>query len=310
MILVTGGTGFIGQVLIRHLISMGYPVRTLLRPSHTSPNLPRGVPVEAVICGLKDERGLRAAMKGVDVIYHLVGSESQGNQADLMGVDIEGTRIIARVAAEARVNRFFYLSHLGADRASAYPLLKAKAIAESHIIHSGVNYTIFRSALAYGPNDRFTNALARLIKLSPGLFLMPGDGSTLLQPIWVEDLVVCLTLALDDPATSGMVYSIGGPEYLTFRQIIENLLDTLKLKRLIVPIPPAYMRILSVWVESTYKNFPLSVFWQDYLASNRTCQLDTLPRVFGLMPVRFARQLSYLTQSKQADEWNELRGPL
>ncbi len=227
-----------------------------------------------------------------------------------MGVDIEGTRVIARVAAEARVNRFFYLSHLGADRASAYPLLKAKAIAESHVIHSGVNYTIFRSALAYGPNDRFTSALARLIKLSPGLFLMPGDGSTLLQPIWVEDLVVCLTLALDDPATSSMVYSIGGPEYLTFRQIIESLLDTLKLKRLIVPIPPAYMRILSVWVESTYKNFPLSIFWQDYLASNRTCQLDTLPRVFGLMPVRFARQLSYLTQSNQADEWNEFRGPL
>ncbi len=82
---MTGGTGFIGQVLIRHLISMGYPVRTLLRPSNTSPNLPRGIPVEAVICGLKDERGLRAAMKGVDVIYHLVGSEGQGNQADFNG---------------------------------------------------------------------------------------------------------------------------------------------------------------------------------------------------------------------------------
>ena len=93
MILVTGGTGFIGQALIRQLVSLGKPVRTLLRPSIVTPNLPRGIPIEVAVSSFDDERSLRAAMKGVDVIYHLAGSERLGSRlADLVGVDIEGTK--------------------------------------------------------------------------------------------------------------------------------------------------------------------------------------------------------------------------
>lgn len=276
---------------------MGHQVRTLLRPSRKSPNLPVGVPVEAVICSLQDERGLRAAMKGVDVIYHLAGAENLGTQADLMGVDIEGTRSIARVAAEAGVDRIFYLSHLGADRFSAYSVLQAKAIAENFLQKSGVSSTIFRTAVVYGQNDHFTTDIDRLLRISPFIFWMPGDGSTALQPIWVEDLVVCLTLALDDPSTANRTFSIGGPEFLPFRQIVETIMNVTGRKRWIVSIPPAYMRHLTIWVEGTFRNVPLSIFWQDYLAADRTCELDTLPRLFGLMPERFGRQLEYLTMA-------------
>jgi uncharacterized protein YbjT (DUF2867 family) len=299
MILVTGGTGFVGQVLMRHLVAMGNKVRTLLRPSLESPHLPRGVAVEAVICGLRDERGLRAAMKGVDVVFHLAGAERKGSQADLMGVDIEGTRTVASVAADAGVERFVFLSHLGADRASAYPVLKSKAIAESHIIHSGISYTIFRSAVLYGPGDQFTTELARLLRISPGIFLIPDNGKTLLQPLWVEDLVTCLTLALDDPGTTNQVLSVGGPEYLSFHQIVSTIQDVAGVKRWNVSLSPAYLRILSVLFENSFKNFPLSIFWQDYLAADRTCDLDTLPRIFGLMPERFNRQLDYLVRSRK-----------
>ncbi len=298
MILVTGGTGFVGQALIRHLVDIGYPVRTLLRPSPASPSLPKSVPIEAVICSLKDERGLRAALKDVDVIFHLAGAERRGTQADLMGVDIEGTQTLARAAADAGVKRFFYLSHLGADRASAYPVLKAKAIAESHIIHSGVPYTIFRSAVVYGPGDQFTTELARLIRRSPGVVLLPGDGSTLIQPLWIEDLVTCLGLALEDAQTANRIFSIGGPEQLPFREIVKTLLAALRLRRSLVPVSPAYLRILAVWLESSVKDFPLSVFWLDYLAADRTCDLDTLPRLFGLLPARFERQLDFLKISR------------
>jgi NADH dehydrogenase len=294
MILVTGGTGFVGQVLIRHLVSMGVQVRTLLRPSAQSPRLPRGVAVEAVICSLKDERGLRAAMKGVDIVFHLAGAERRGSQADLMGVDIEGTRTIAGVAADAGVERFLYLSHLGADRASAYTLLKSKAIAESYITRSGVPYTIFRSAVIFGPGDQFTTELVRMLRISPGIFLLPGDGSTLLQPLWVEDLVTCLTLAMQDPALAGQTISVGGAEFLRFREITQTVMAASRTRRWIVPVSPVILRGLSVFFENISTNFPLSVFWQDYLAVDRTCDLDTLPRLFGLMPVRFARQLEYL----------------
>jgi NADH dehydrogenase len=296
MILVTGGTGFVGQVLIRHLVSMGVQVRTLLRPSSISPKLPRGVAVEAVICGLKDERGLRAAMKGVDVVFHLAGAERLGSKADLMGVDIEGTRTIADVAADAGVERFFYLSHLGADRASAYALLKSKAIAESYIIHSGVPYTIFRSAAVFGPGDQFTTELVRMLRISPGIFLLPGEGDSMLQPLWVEDLVTCLTLAMQDPTLANQTLSIGGPEYLRFREIVKIVMAASHTNRWIVQTSPAFLRGLSIFLDNTFKYFPLSVFWQDYLAVDRTCNLDTLPRVFGLMPVRFARQLEYLNR--------------
>jgi uncharacterized protein YbjT (DUF2867 family) len=299
MILVTGGTGFIGQVLIRHLVSMGLQVRTLLRPSPASPNLPTGVAIEAVICGLNDERSLRAAMKGVDVVFHLAGAERLGSQADLMGVDIEGTRSISNVAAGAGIKHFFYLSHLGADRASAYPLLKSKAIAESYILQSGVPYTIFRSAAVFGPGDQFTTELARLIRISPGIFLMPGRGDVRLQPLWIEDLVTCLILALEDPNTINQVYAIGGPEYLRFDSIVKTLMQVTRVRRSIVSISPAYLRILSIFMENTFKQFPLSVFWQDYLAADRTCELDTLPRLFGLMPERFNRQLAYLSPGGQ-----------
>ena len=211
MILVTGGTGFIGKALIRQLSEAGMPVRLLIRPSKKSPDLPRGVPVEVTVANLTDIRSLHSAMVDVNIVYHLAGIEWHGAHASLMDVDIQGTRAISQVAGEAGVERLFYLSHLGADRASAYPVLKAKAIAEESIRRSGVKHTILRSALVYGMNDHFTSGLARLLNALPYLFFVPEEGDTLLQPIWVEDLVTCLVWALDDDLTINQTYSVGGP---------------------------------------------------------------------------------------------------
>jgi uncharacterized protein YbjT (DUF2867 family) len=307
MILVTGATGFIGSVLIRHLSAMGKQVRTLIRPSKKSPNLPRGVPIEVAVSSLRDERGLRAAMKGVDTVYHLAGIEGRGSRADLMDVDIMGTQAVARAAAEASVDRIIFLSHLGADRASAYPVLKTKAIAESYIRQSKVDFTIFRSAIVYGKNDHFTTGLGILLHALPGFFIIPGDGSTLIQPIWVEDLVTCMTWALDDPATRNQVFEVGGPEYIPFQKVLEDVMASVGVQRWITHMGPAYLRSLTVFMEHTFPAFPVSVFWLDYLAANRTCSLDTVPRVFGLMPARFAQRIDYLKGlAWQKDMWKML----
>ena len=307
MILVTGGTGFIGQVLIRQLTAMGKQVRTLVRPSKKSPDLPRGVPIEITVSSLKDERGLRAAMRGVDVVYHLAGAEWRGNRANLMAIDIQGTQAVAQAAADAGVKRIFYLSHLGSDRASAYPVFKAKAIAESYIRQCKVDYTIFRSGITFGYKDHFTTGLCNLLYALPAFFFIPGDGSTLIQPIWVEDLVTCITWGMEDDATRNMTFDVGGPEYISFRKTIEEIMPVIGVRRWLAPVSPVMLRGLTVFMEQFFPSFPVSVFWLDYLASNRTCPLDTVPREFGLLPARFSQKLGYLSgQTWQKNLWQLL----
>lgn len=301
MILVTGGTGFIGRALIRHLAENNYSVRTLIRPSSKSPSLPKGVPIDAAVSSLQDERGLRAAMVGIDTIFHLASGEWRGTQASLMEIDIQGTRSVIQAAQDAGVKHIFYISHIGADRASAYPVFKAKAIAEEFIRRSGINYTIIRSAIIYGQRDGFSTGLARLINLSPFFYVIPGDGMTLLQPLWVEDLATCLTWSLENAEIINRTLEIGGPEYLTYTQILELIMKTINKKRRTINIRPPYLRTLTVFIESIFPNPPVSVYWLDYLAANRTCPLDTLPRVFNLLPSRFSHRIEYLSEDIESE---------
>ena len=306
-ILVTGGTGFIGQALVRHLAEAGYHVRILLRASSQSPNLPRSVPVEVSVSSLADERGLRAAMVGVDTVYHLAGAEWRGAYASLMEIDIRGTQNVVAAAADARVGRLFFVSHLGADRASAYPVLKAKAIAEEYIRRSGIDYTIMRAAIVYGRNDGFTTGLAQLLASIPRFFLVPGDGESLLQPLWVEDLATCLTWALEDERTFNQMYEIGGPEYLTFNQVAQIIMEELGIQRTLIHLRQPYLRALTVFLENLLPSTPVSVYWLDYLATNRASSLDAIPRLFNLMPSRFSQRLAYLdAHDWRRDMWRSL----
>ncbi len=250
--------------------------------------------MEVAVSSIDDVRGLRAAMHGVQVIYHLAGGEGEGGRANLQAVDIDGTRALCEAAVDARIQRIFYISHLGADRAAGFPVLKAKGIAEEYIRKSGVSYTILRGSLLYGPGDEFTTGLAMLLAAAPGFLPLPAKGETQLQPLWVEDLVTCLTWALEQPELVNQTYDIGGAENISLQQMAVAVMAATGMKRLLVHWPMQTLRAMTIIMESIFPRFPASIFWLDYLAVNRTCPANSIPRIFGLMPARFHSRLDYL----------------
>lgn len=293
-VLVTGGTGFVGRSVVRRLLEAGHTVRTLLRPSPQSPRLPHGVPIQVALAALNDRRGVQAAMVGMQAVVHLASEERSGSEARLQATDVEGARVLAAAAAQAGVRRVVALSHLGADRAAAYPVMRAKAQMERHLRDSGIPYTILRSGLAFGESDHFTTPLAMSLALAPGFFPLIGDGHTRLQPIWVQDLATCVSWALEEPALTDRTYDIGGPEHLPWEEIVQLVMDATGARRMLWRWSPPYARA-ALWLAGRLLRRPaFNTFWVDYLAVDRTASLDSLPRLFGLQPSRMESRLDYL----------------
>ncbi len=289
-----GGTSFLGRSLLTQLKDHSYPLRVLLEPAAQSPFLPSGLSFEAALSSLQDERGIRAAMIGVDTVLHVGGPRLGAAPDDSSEAYGRGVEVLVDKAREAGVRRIIYVSQLGADRASAYPLLQANARAEEAIQNSGLDYTILRSSVLYGEGDTFTSGLAQTIAASPLFFFLPGDGKTTLQPLWVDDLATCVLWSLDIEETIGSIYSVGGPEYFTLEEITQMIMLQAAMLRIIVKTRPPYLRFGARVMQLLLPRPPVNVHWIDYLAVSRTTDLNTLPRVFGLAPSRMEERLAYL----------------
>ncbi|NIS81285.1 MAG: NAD(P)H-binding protein [Anaerolineales bacterium] len=296
MILVTGGTNFVGRSVLKQLTLYGHSVRSLLRPSKQTPKLPHGIPVDVTLAALTDRRGIRASLVGIDTVVHIASITGLPIQERQLEVEVEGTRTLAEACAQAGIKRLIYVGQIGADRSSAYVEIRARANAEHHVRTSGLPFTILRSTILFGREDLFTVPLAQLLSVAPLFFPIPGDGSTLLQPLWVEDLATCVTWILDDPRTVGETFEIGGPEYLSFRRVLRILMRAASSPRILFSTRPPYLRIGASWMQRLMPQAPISPLWVDYLAVDRTTDLNTLPSVFGLQPSRMEDNLSYLQE--------------
>jgi len=166
MILITGATSCVGRVVVSQLAAEGRGVRCLLRPSLREQRLSTGIPFSSVSASMSDLPALRTAMQGVTAIVHLTGEEDL-DYGETLRNHVEDTSNLLPAAQEADVRRFIYLSRLGADRVSAYPLFRARGDAEALLRESGLDYTILQVSVTYGPEDVFTNVLVMLAKMMP-----------------------------------------------------------------------------------------------------------------------------------------------
>ncbi|HHX09450.1 MAG TPA: NAD(P)H-binding protein [Chloroflexi bacterium] len=294
MILITGSTGFIGSRLVEKLEANSLDYRLLIFPGSDDKTLPQGKTYDVVLSSLEDRGSLRTAFNKVDTVFHLAGIEQEGSQADLSRFEVRYLETFTNIAKEAGVQRFYYLSHLGADRNSAYGLLKANGRAEAILQNSGLHYTIIRSSWLFGEGDHFTESIAGLIKKGLGFYFLPGDGGVLLQPLWVEDLVTALVWSLDMSETVDQIIEVGGPEHLSYREVVSLVGQEINKKVKFLNITPVQYSYFTQMVENRMKKPLINVYWMDYLSENRTCALDSMSRIFEINPARMKHKISYL----------------
>lgn len=290
------------------LVQSGAQVRCLLRPQARTPQLPRSFAVPVANADLESGHGLAAACAGAQVVIHLAGNYARGTTAGLMSADYRGTLQLLQAAQQAGVQRFVYLSHLGADRASAFQLLKIKGLAEEYIRQSGVPYTIVQSAPVFGAGDALPSMLAALLRLAPGVFVRPGPIDARWQPLWVQDLVHGLVAVCADRGFENRTIEIGGPEALAFNEVLAAIMAATGVQRQIITAPLAYSRpAMGVW-RRLWPQSPLAGCWLDLLAVNQACEINSMQRFFELRPARFSPNLGYLRGHSWLDDWRLVTG--
>ena len=299
MILVTGATGLIGRRLVPHLVEAGWAVRVLVQPRRAG-RLARFEwldDVDVVTGQLDEDERLHQAMQGVHTVFHLAGAQWWGRARDLERVDVQGTRAVVTAARAARIGRLYYLSMLGSEPSSAYPSLRIKGQIEGIVRNSGVPYTIMRTGVVFGPDDRFVNGVAMVLRSNPLVVLQPGAGETLVHPIYVQDLVQALGNSLEKIDLVDKTIEIGGAEYVSVYEMLRTVMRVSGASRMIIPLPPYALRSLTALLTRALPGWPITQQWFDLLASNRTTKLGNLFDYCDVRPVRFEDTLlTYMPQ--------------
>jgi len=255
---IFGGAGFIGRYLVKRLAQRGDQVRVAVRnPDRALFLKPMGevgqvVPVQA---NVRDDRSVAAAVAGADAVVNLVGILYEKGRQRFDAVHRDGAGRVARAASAAGAARFLQMSALGAAAGSPSHYARSKAAGEAAARDAFAGVSIVRPSIVFGPEDDFFNRFATLARLTPvlpvvgawprierrpggGLRLHPfGGGGPRFQPVYVADVADAMMRILDDPATAGQTYELGGPRVYSFKQILELVLAETGRRRLLVPWP-------------------------------------------------------------------------
>src|SRR5207245_3377450 len=158
---------------------------------------------------------------------------------------------------------------------------------EKMLKESGLDWTIIQPSVLFGKNAPFVKGLADLIRTAPVVPLI-GGGKIMFQPIWVEDVVTIIVTVLEDPEpTTTRTYTIGGPAYYSFTQIIDVLLKTMHKRRIKAPAPTPLVGVGATIMEAVLPKPPLTKAAMTLFTFDNTTDLHSVERDFGFTPVSF-----------------------
>lgn len=257
MILVTGGTGFVGGHVVHELRGRDLPVRCLVRDPRKATKL-TGWGCELAEGDVRDAESLRRAVAGVDTIVHLVAIR-QGPSEQFQRIMVDGTRDLLSAARDAGVGRFVHMSALGTSEETRelVPYYGAKWENEQQVRNSGIPFVIFRPSFVFGPDGGILPTFVKLAKLAPVTPII-GSGRQRIQPIWADDLARIFTEATQKEDVTGRLFELGGPDAVTWNEFWERLKRLLGLRRPSVHVPVGLMRINALLTERLPGDIPLT----------------------------------------------------
>ncbi len=234
---VTGATGFVGRHVVRALVRRGHAVRALVRHASRAPLLPADG-VTRILGDIFDPAAARDLCNGADTLIHLIGIRAERPPGvTFQRLHIEAAREALRAASGAGVRRFLHMSALGTrpDARSAYH--RTKFAAEQLVRASGLAWTILRPSIIHGPEGEFMRMAKGWVTggKPPFIFLpyfTPFDGPRPLppakaQPVHVEDVAALFADAVTNDASIGEVYPVGGPDELTWPDLLRAVRDAI-----------------------------------------------------------------------------------
>lgn len=244
LVTIFGASGFIGRHVVRALAKRGYRIRAAVRrpdlAGHLQPlgNVGQIMPMQA---NLRYRWSVDRAVEGADHVINLVGILNKSGRQTFSAIHGFGARAVAEGARGAGAG-LTHLSAIGASRNSPSAYARSKAEGERAVFETVKDAVVFRPSIVFGPEDHFFNRFAGMARYSPFLPLI-GGGETRFEPVYVGDVAEAIARSVDGDLKGGTVYELGGPEVLTFRECMEEMLHVIERKRILVNTPWSIARM-------------------------------------------------------------------
>lgn len=250
-IVIFGGSGFVGRYVVQRLAKLGHSINVVSRsPEDNIAAKPAG-PVGQISFtsgSITNEDDIKKTIKNTDIVINLVGILYSKRKQSFAAVHARGAEHVAMYAKEAGVKRFIQMSALGVDKKSVSYYARSKLAGEEAVLAAFKNATIIRPSVIFGEEDNFFNLFAAMSSISPFLPLI-GGGKTKFQPVYVCDVADAIVSILESPDSKGKIYELGGPEILTFKQVLQYILSVTCRKRLLLPIPFVFAKLQAFFLE-------------------------------------------------------------